>query len=101
MSALSKPTKDLIHCLFKSREALEVCDLLEGECGTDSLSCDGWTPEQIERIRFGVLKLAHENALELNAALRLAQKDWRDLLVSAGFGQDLSAHKEWAKRVSY
>ncbi len=101
MSALSKRTKDLIHRLYKSREALEVCDIIENECGTESLSCDGWTSEQMERIRFGVLKLAHENTLELNAALSLAQTDWRDLLMSAGFGQDLNAHEKWAKRVSY
>ena len=101
MSALSKQTKDIIHCLYKSREALEVCDMLESECGTEALSCDGWTHEQMERIRFGVLKLAHENTLNLNAAISLAQTDWRDLLMSAGFGEELNAHEEWAKRVSY
>ncbi|MCV6623456.1 MAG: hypothetical protein OIF51_17085 [Cellvibrionaceae bacterium] len=101
MSELSKRTKDLVHCLYESREALEVCDMLDRECGTETLSCDGWTPEQMERIRFGVLKLAHENKLELDAAIRLAQTDWRDLLMSAGFSQDLNAHEKWAKHASY
>jgi hypothetical protein len=73
--------------------------MIENECGTESLSCDGWTPEQMERIRFGVLKLVHENKLKLNAALNLAQTDWRDLLISAGFDRDVDAHKAWAKNV--
>ena len=101
MSALSKRTKDLIHHLYGSREAMEVCDMLERECGTESLSCEGWTPEQMERIRFAVLKLEKDNVLELNAAIGLAQTDWRDLLMSAGFGEDLNAHEGWAKSVSY
>ena len=100
MSALSKRTKELIHCLYKSDEALTVCDMLEVKCGTEALSCDGWTPENMERIRFAVLKLAYENTLDLRAALSLAQSDWRDLLMFAGFGQDVKAHEKWAKRVS-
>ena len=101
MSVLSKRTKNLVHALYKTPEAAEVCDLLESECGTESLSCDGGTPDQMERIRFGVLKLAQENTLDLNVAIRLAQTDWRDVLMSAGFSLDLNAHENWANRVSY
>ncbi len=101
MSALSDKTKNLVSRLYKSREAMEVCDILDRECGTEALSCEGWSPEQMERIRFAVLKLVKENAFEMEAAIKLAQLDWRDLLMSAGFGEDLIAHELWAKNASY
>ena len=75
--------------------------MLELECGTEALSCEGWTPEEMERIRFAVLKLDTEKKVDFESAIELAQTDWRDLLMSAGFGEDLEAHKAWAKRVSY
>lgn len=30
------------------------------------------------------------------AAVELAQLDWRDVLMAAGFGNDLEAHLRWA-----
>lgn len=101
MSELSQNTKDLVHALYKSREALEVCDILENECGTEALSCEGWSPAQMERIRFSVLKLAKENTMSLDSAIELAQKDWRDLLMAAGFGNELNAHEKWAAEIAY
>ena len=32
---------------------------------------------------------------KLYDAIALAQTDWRDLLVAAGFGDDVQAHKDW------
>ncbi len=85
MSELSQKTKNLVHALYKSREAFEVCDILENECGTETLSCNGWSPAQMDRIRYSVLRLAKENTMSLDSAVKLAQKDWRDLLMAAGF----------------
>ena len=99
MSELSQNTKSIVHALYKSREALEVCDILENECGTEALSCDGWSPTQMERIRFAVIQLAKENSMSLDSAIELAQKDWRDLLMVAGFGNELNAHNEWAAKM--
>lgn len=50
----------------------------------------------MERIRFSVLKLAKENIISLESAVTLAKKDWRDLLVLAGFSTDVVAHEKWA-----
>ena len=97
MSELSNRTKKIVHDFYKSREALEVCDMLETECGTEALYFRGWSPEQMERIHFAVLKLAKENSMDLDSAIQLAQLDWRDLLMSAGFGNDTKAHEIWAK----
>ena len=32
---------------------------------------------------------------ELQKAIELAKTDWRDLLMSAGFGEDIHAHERW------
>ncbi len=71
MSELSPNTKYLVHTLYKSREAKEIGDILEIECGTESLGCDDWTPVEMERIRFAVLKLATESDSGLDNALKL------------------------------
>ncbi|ROQ19482.1 hypothetical protein EDC38_0064 [Marinimicrobium koreense] len=97
MSELSNRTKKIVHYLYKSREALEVCDMLETECGTEALSCSSWSPEQMERIHFAVLKLANGSSMDLDSAIQLAQLDWRDLIMSAGFGKDTRVHEIWAK----
>lgn len=96
MSELSTNTKQLVYALCQSREALEICEILENECGTEALPCEGWSPSQMERIRFSVLKLAKENIMSLDSAVALAKKDWRDLLVLAGFSTDVIAHEKWA-----
>jgi hypothetical protein len=49
----------------------------------------------LERIRFSVLELSGGNIDKLKRAITLAQKDWRDILVAAGFANDPLAHKTW------
>lgn len=101
MSNLSDKTRKLVHGLYQSREALEICDMLENECGAEAFSCDGWSPVEMERIHFAVLRLAHEDVMGFDSAVQFAQRDWRDLLMSAGFGNDLESHKKWANKNAY
>jgi hypothetical protein len=49
----------------------------------------------MERIRFSVLKLSEGKIDELVRAIELAQVDWRDLFMEAGFGHDPEAHNKW------
>ena len=49
----------------------------------------------LDRIRYAVLKLSGGDLDELRKAIRIAQQDWRDALVWAGFGQSLDAHESW------
>jgi len=49
----------------------------------------------MERIRFAVLKLSEGNIEKLVQGIELAQTDWRDLLMMAGFGEDVEAHDKW------
>jgi sulfopyruvate decarboxylase TPP-binding subunit len=49
----------------------------------------------MERIRFAILKMTKESPLNLAVGIYLAQADWRDLLMSAGFGNNVNAHMIW------
>ena len=60
MSDLTKKTRDLVHTLYASDEAKEVCGYLDKECSAEALSCHGWSAEKMERIWFAVLKVAKE-----------------------------------------
>jgi hypothetical protein len=48
-----------------------------------------------ERLQFAALKLSEGNLDKLNRAVALAKTDWRDLLMAAGFGEDIKAHLAW------
>ena len=48
-----------------------------------------------DRIRFAVLKLSAGNLTTLQQEVDGANRDWRDTLVAAGFGESLTAHKNW------
>jgi hypothetical protein len=49
-----------------------------------------------ERVQIGVLKISNGNIDELLSAIILAQTDWRDLLIAAGFGHSITEHENWA-----
>lgn len=64
---------------------------------TTSLFCEESDEVQLERVRFAALKLSKGDLRELKKAVKLAQTDWRDLLMAAGFGNDVNAHKKWSQ----
>jgi hypothetical protein len=53
----------------------------------------------MERIRFSILKLIAEHPENEERAFNLAQVDWRDLLMSAGFGHSATEHKKWFQKI--
>lgn len=71
-----------------------IASLLAEQCGYNlPLVRDA---AHIERIRLAVLKLASGEPDAILDQVVVAQRDWRDVLVSAGFGNDLTAHLRWA-----
>lgn len=97
---LSERTLALVARVFPQpgRQATAV-DALESRCGRGIPFCSEATPESLERIRFAVLKLSGGDLRELEAAIELANIDWRDLLMNADFGRDVHAHQRWADSV--
>ena len=96
MIALSERIVGLIDRMFPAASRDSVRQLLENECADNLPGCESHDPYAMERIRVSVLKLSEGDAEKLIQAIELAQTDWRDLLMAAGFGQDTEAHKDWS-----
>ena len=92
---LSQATERRVSLLFAPEERDEVRRILEDKCGNNLPFCKDLDSIQLERIRFGVLKLSEGNREKLERAVRLAAQDWRDLLMASGFANDVHAHESW------
>lgn len=70
--------------LFKADELAEIIRILEEECY-----------DYGERIHCAVLKISRGDIARLRAAVKESHTDYRDVLMAAGFGHDVDAHKKW------
>jgi hypothetical protein len=92
---LSAETTSRLEILFRPEDRAEVIRLLVEKCGDNLPWYEQATPESLDRPRFAALKLSEGNLSRLRDAVRLANIDWRDLLVAAGFANDPKAHEHW------
>lgn len=60
---------------------------------------DEYTSPEPERVRWAVLKFAGGDVSRLFEALDMANTDFRDALMRADFGKDVTAHLRWAEAV--
>ncbi len=81
--------------LFPLEEQEEVAHLLQEDCSIVLCFAEDAPSEFFERVQCAALKLSEGRIDKLYDAIALAQTDWRDLLVSAGFAEDPLAHKDW------
>ncbi len=95
MIQLSSGTLDRVNALFGPDDAPEAMELLERDCADNLPGLENDTPVTLERIRFAALKVSGGDLEKLVDAISLAQLDFRDLLMSAGFGYDVEAHLSW------
>ena len=92
---LSPETQRRLDALFVGAAREAATALLVTRCGSN---LPLWTPTDsmgLERIRFAALKLSGGDLAELRRAVEIAEVDWRDVLVAAGFGHDPRAHERW------
>lgn len=82
-------TKRHIDTLFAPSERPVVEELLAGRRALAS-------PSDLERVHLGALRLCRGDLARLAEILRM---DWRDILVGAGFGDDVHAHETWVPRL--
>lgn len=97
---LSPETERRIAALFPLSLRVAVSELLRIQCGNNLPFCNNYDEFQLDRIRFSALKLSAGNIEKLKDAIKLANADWRDLLVAAGFANDITAHKRWMPQSS-
>jgi hypothetical protein len=98
MTPLTPLVNKTIEKLFPKADDREtVGNILLEEC-SDTLPL-AENPKEIERIQLAVLKLSEGEAGKFLEAASLARLDWRDVLVAAGFGEDVEAHLKWAEEM--
>jgi len=96
--SMTTPSSLVLHHitrLFPLEEREEVKRLLREDCGTALPGTRHASPEFYERVQCAALKVSEGRLDRLYDAIALAQTDWRDLLVSAGFAKQTRAHKDW------
>ena len=93
--SLSSETRLRLNAVFAPADLNDAEILLVEECGRNLPFYENATPESLERIRFAAMKIANGSIDRLCDAIQLAQIDWRDLLVSAGFANDVNARLKW------
>jgi hypothetical protein len=92
---LSARTKQHMEALFPPELQQQASSLLIEQCGNNLPLLEALDPIALERYRFAALKLSEGKLDKLQQAVTLAQTDWRDLLVAAGFAHETKAHKDW------
>ena len=98
MTPLSAQTKAHVVTLFAGGDVGEAERLLAEECGENLPLVGSTKPTLLERIRFAAIKMSEGDLTKLQTAIRVAQQDWRDLLVAAGFAHRVDAHERWHPR---
>jgi hypothetical protein len=92
---LTEDTEQLLELVLAEEHWASAKALLQLRCGSGLPLMSHATPEHLERLRFAVLKLSQGSMQDLSRAIEAANTDWRDVLVAAGFANDLSAHRAW------
>jgi hypothetical protein len=94
---LSPETERRVSILFSPETRVEASRLLVEQCGNNLPFFANLDEFQLERARFAALKLSEGSIEKLKKAIELAKVDWRDLFVSAGFGE-VDAHRDWVPK---
>lgn len=92
--ALSEAAEQRLQLVFAPEERREARRMLVYECGS-GIERWGDDPSAYDRLRFAAMKVSFGRIEGLRRAIALAQTDWRDLFMEAGFGHDAQAHEHW------
>ena len=92
---LSAKTQQLVNQLFLDEDRQLVVGLLVNQCGNNLPLLEKSNSIDLERYRFAVLKLCAGNFGKLEQQVQLAKSDWREMLVVAGFANDIEEHQKW------
>jgi len=84
-----------IRKLFSREEAAAAERLLETDCGDELPLIASQGADGIERVRCAALKLSEGSLEKLSRSIGIAKRDWRDVLVAAGFANDIHRHLSW------
>jgi|SRR5579859_750698 len=94
-SRLSPKLIAKVHELFPPDEVPLVAVALEAQCGSGLPLIASLGAHGIDRIRCAVLKLSRGSLEDLLSSIRMANADWRNVLVASGFAEDALLHLSW------
>ena len=92
---LGEATRSHVIALFSESEVQSATNILVEKCGRNLPLMGDKNADVIERIRIAALKVSGGDLDALRRAIHLANVEWRDLLVEAGFAHDVKAHLHW------
>ena len=92
---LSPETLRRVVILFSQENRETAKTLLYEQCGNNLPFQEKADMYALERFRFAALKYSDGSLSLLENAVKLAQQDWRDLLMATGFAHDAEAHRRW------
>lgn len=92
---LSPETVRRLDAIFDGSDRQTAAELLTTQCADNLPLWVDATARGLERIRFAVLKLSNGDLTELHRHVQVAQVDWRDVLVAAGFAHSTRVHESW------
>ncbi len=95
----SDATQRIIRRLFPKSDQAEATRLLTEECNAESMHWPSANQGSVERCHFAALKLSNGKLEQLIKAIALGETDYRDLLMSAGFGENVGAHLDWYRQL--
>jgi len=90
---ISTGTEERIIRMFAPEDQQRVRKILLDDVGNNLPFCHD--PQEMDRIRFAVLKIAKGRIDKLEKAVDLLKTDWRDVLAGAGFAWNPTKHKSW------
>jgi len=93
--AISTETQRRIDLLFPPWQRQQVATLLATQCANNLPFLESLSATELERYQFAALKLSNGTIEGLQKAIEVANSDWRDLLVAAGFGHSVRVHEKW------
>ena len=97
MTPLTESVCKKIDALFPPETREAARKLIAEKCGANLPLSNKMGPDAsgFDRIRFAFLKLSRGDLATLEREIAAANRDWRDTLVAAGFGEDIQAHLRW------
>jgi hypothetical protein len=92
---LSPQARLRLDRVFPPAARAEAERLLVEGCGPNLPGGEKWTSFGIDRIRFAAMKTSGGTVEGLKQAIDLGKRDYRDLLMSAGFGYTFTSYLMW------
>ena len=98
MLPLSPNAAKAVEKLFFAEQRQEVVRLLTEKCADNLPNCKDQDEYGLEDRRFQVLKLSGGNIDKLHDAIRMANEDWRDVMLAAGSATAYRAPRKTSTR---